>query len=120
MVKSRRRGVLSAEPKWTALGRRPSTYASSERNVATSKRMPCSTTRTTPNCAPTGTVRAEEAPHGLGRRAGRDVEVERLATEQLVAHAAAREVRLVAGGAQPAAPRQPADAASRLRQMRGR
>ena len=103
IVKSRRlRVVLAREPKCTALGRRPSTYASSERNVATSKRAPSlDAPGSTPNCAPTGTVRRKSARHRLGRRAGRDVVVARLAAEQAVADAAAREVRLVAGGAQP-------------------
>ena len=44
----------------------------------------------------------EERLHGLGRRARRDVVVERLAAEQPVADAAAGEVRIVPGRAQPA------------------
>src|SRR5206468_7388036 len=43
----------------------------------------------------------EERLHRLRRRAGRHVEVEWLAPEELVAHASAREVRLVPGLAQP-------------------
>jgi hypothetical protein len=43
----------------------------------------------------------KETLHRLGRRAGRDVVVLRLATEQPVPDAASGEVRLVAGGAEP-------------------
>src|SRR5439155_489290 len=43
----------------------------------------------------------EEPLHRLGRGAGSDVEVERCAAEQLIAHAAAREVGFMAGLAQP-------------------
>jgi hypothetical protein len=57
IVKSRRCASISAVPKWTAVGRRPSTYASSERNVATSNCQSPSSTRITPNAAPTPTVR---------------------------------------------------------------
>src|SRR5438067_1348688 len=43
----------------------------------------------------------EERAHDLGRRAGGDVEIEWLAPEELIAHAPAREVRLVSRLAEP-------------------
>jgi hypothetical protein len=52
---------------------------------------------------------AKELPHGLGRRGRGDVVVGGRTTEQTVAHAAAGEVRLEAGGDEP-----PRDVASDL------
>ncbi len=59
MVKSRRRASSSGAAARTLTGWRPSRYSASARNVATSIGWPWITTSTTPNWAPTGTVRAK-------------------------------------------------------------
>ncbi len=56
IVKSRLSASSRGEEKVTASGCRPSMYAPSDRNVATSNCRPSSITQITPKCAPTATV----------------------------------------------------------------
>jgi hypothetical protein len=130
MVKSRRRTSSSALAVYrTPSGWRPSEYAPSERNVATSvttcgganfasttslrelSELPDSAsmappasppvaTSTTPKRAPTAKVRGNICSTTSGVAAGCHVVVLGLAAQQQIAHAAARKIRLIAGGAQ--------------------
>ena len=71
--------------------------------MATSTCVSPSTTRMTPKRAPTREAAGEKLLHAFGTRVGGHVVVGRLAPQHEVAHAAADEVGLVAGGAQRAA-----------------
>ncbi len=71
--------------------------------MATSTCVSPSTTRMTPNRAPTREAAGEKLQHAFRTGIGGHVIVGRRAPQLEVAHAAADEVGLVAGGAQSAA-----------------
>ena len=107
-MKSRRAASSSGEEKVTASGRRPSEYAPSLRNVATCtlRCVPGPTlgpiTSTTPNAAPTATVRRNRVlDFAAGVADGGHVVVGGGQAEQFVPDAAAGEQGDVPGGLEP-------------------
>ena len=107
IVKSRRRRSSSRLSPYRTTGLRLTPSYASARNVVISSRRPCFCAPIVPNSRPVSQI-ASAQPLTSGERllgvgVGAEVEVVAEPAEQRVAHRAADQVQLVAGGGEPAA-----------------